>query len=197
MCIWPGEHSCLPGRPGETGWTRETLGLPGRYDRFVEYLCIFVLGLNTGNEKILYSPSNQTDVNSMEECIFHDSSVPENEKLQTLNSVESWQTILKVAKEKKFEIVLQFSKTVPKEEFPLLRYHKKCRRIFVNVNKRKVSVKYMGITSDGVIAKEASYRASCYRNYTWSDQIYWSDSSLWTEIMWNKLWGKLYKFIEE
>ena len=191
MYIWPGGLSRLPGRPGETGLTQETPGLPGRYDRSVEYLCIFVSGLNTGKREDSLFSLQSNNVNSMEECIFHDSSVPENEKLQTLNSVESWQTILKVAKEKKFEIVLQFSKTVPKEEFPLLRYHKKCRRIFVNVNKRKVSVKYMGITSDGVIAKEASYRASCYRNYTWSDQIYWSDSSLWTEIMWNKLWGKL------
>ena len=134
---------------------------------------------------------------------------------------------MKVATEKKFEKVLQFSKIVPKEEFPFVRYHKKCRRIFVNVNKGKVyqsntrsssrvsreldgilpntcifcnGQKYlprqntrekllsccqcradetirkavtekndsiiMAITSDDIIAKEASYHASCYRNYT-------------------------------
>ena len=60
----------------------------------------------------------------MSECAFHESSVQEDEPLQTLSSLESWRTIAAAAEQKGNEKILKLAETLSKNEFPDLKYHK-------------------------------------------------------------------------
>lgn len=65
------------------------------------------------------------------ECSIHHKSVPDDDKLQNLSTLASWETILASAKSKNYQSILQLAENVADGEFPPVKYHKRCRNLFV------------------------------------------------------------------
>ncbi|XP_056156559.1 uncharacterized protein LOC130130771 [Lampris incognitus] len=75
------------------------------------------------------------------ECIIHCSD--DTDKLVSLQSVDSWRTLLRAAQIRNHAPVLKLAKDIPEGQTPAIYYHRKCRCIFT-----------MKKILDGLLAKE-------------------------------------------
>ena len=66
----------------------------------------------------------------MEECFLHYPSVDVNEKLLSLSSVDSWNTILNAAKIRNNEKVIRLQESVNEGYYPGIKFHKTCRSVY-------------------------------------------------------------------
>ena len=65
----------------------------------------------------------------MDDCFLHFESVKED-ALSTLNSTESWKTILNAAKIREYSKILELNENLPDGKFPNIKFHKSCRAMF-------------------------------------------------------------------
>ncbi len=82
------------------------------------------------------------------ECIIHCSD--DGDKLVSLQSVDSWRTLLRAAQICNHAPVIELAKDIPEGQIPEIYYHRKCRSIFT-----------MKKDLDGILAKEKKTVSSC------------------------------------
>ena len=65
-----------------------------------------------------------------EECIIHHESVKKEEKLVSIQDVESWNTLLNAAKIRNYQPIVAIAANTEENEIPNVHYHRTCRSLF-------------------------------------------------------------------
>ena len=76
--------------------------------------------------------------------------------MQALSTLASWETILAAAKSKNYQSILQLAENVTDGEFPPLKYHKRCRNLFVSRKSKETAEQNKASRSSARGAKDGS-----------------------------------------
>ena len=79
------------------------------------------------DEEWVYGLTNSRSKSSGN-CIIHCTDASDD--LVSLQSIDSWEVLLKAATIRQHEAVLKVASSLPKDVMPDIKYHRKCRSIF-------------------------------------------------------------------
>lgn len=100
-----------------------------------------------GDEDWVTHPAKAKPSSSSEDCIIHCTN--SSDELVTIQSLESWKTLLNAATIRQHHAVLQVASTLAEGVVPDIKYHRKCRstltmkKLLDNIKKKNEVIKIL------------------------------------------------------